>query len=28
VPPINIEMPRIRINPGVIRISRGVYGPI
>jgi serine protease Do len=28
IPPINIAIPRVRINPGVIRISRGVYGPI
>jgi membrane-associated protease RseP (regulator of RpoE activity) len=27
VPAVNINMPQIRINPG-IRISRGVYGPI
>jgi serine protease Do len=28
IPPINISVPRVRINPGTIRISRGVYGPI
>jgi serine protease Do len=27
IPAVNINMPQIRINPG-IRISRGVYGPI
>ena len=27
-PEINISVPRVRVNPGVIRISRGVYGPI
>lgn len=28
VPEVNISLPAIRINPGVIRVSRGVYGPI
>ncbi|HEV2834556.1 MAG TPA: PDZ domain-containing protein [Pyrinomonadaceae bacterium] len=27
-PEINISLPRVRINPGLIRISRRVYGPI
>ena len=28
IPPINISVPRVRVNPRAIRISRGVYGPI
>jgi serine protease Do len=27
-PELNISVPRVRVNPGRIRISRGVYGPI
>ena len=28
IPEINISVPSVRVNPGTIRISRGVYGPI
>lgn len=27
-PEVNISLPRVRVNPGLIRISRRVYGPI
>lgn len=27
-PEINISLPNVRVNPGTIRVSRGVYGPI
>lgn len=27
-PEINISLPSVRVNPGTIRVSRGVYGPI
>ena len=28
IPEVNISLPAVRINPGTIRVSRGVYGPI
>ena len=28
IPAINIAAPRVKVNPGTIKVSRGVYGPI